>query len=104
MEIVAAAVAAHTFADEAAAAADAKEDNSFDFDLHDSVVAGAAYDVSFVVHRHHLPMVNLHRLYSQHSHLDTVAISHYSLSVLLIHHLTVSCYDVHCKNVDDYIF
>ena len=94
-------VAAHTFADEAAAAADVKEDNSFDFDLHDSVVADAAYDVSFVVHRHHLPMANFRRLYSQHSHLDTVAISYYSLSVLMIHHLAVSCYDVNCKNVDD---
>lgn len=98
-------VAAHTFADEAAAAAaDVKEDNSFDFDLHDSVVVGAAYDVSFVVHRHHLPMVNLHRLYSQHSHLDTAAISSHSLSVLLIHHLAVSCYDVYCKYFDDTIF
>ena len=98
-------VAAHTFDDEAAGAADVKEDNSFDFDLHDSVVVGAAYDVSFVVHRHHLPMVNRHRLCSQHNHLDTAAISSYSLSVLLlIHHLAVSCYDVYCKYDDDTIF
>ena len=96
-------VAVHTFADEAVAAADVKEDNSFDFDLHDSVVVGAAYDVSFVVH-HHLPMVNLHRLCSQHNHLDTAAISSYSLSVLLIHHPAVSCYDVYCKYDDDTIF
>jgi len=104
--VVAVAAAVHTLDEEAAAVVDAKEDNSFDFDLHDSVAAGAAYDVSFVGHlHHHLPTANLHHLYSQHIHLDTVAIS-YSFSVLLIHHhhhLAVSCCnDVHCINVDDY--
>lgn len=94
---MAAAAAGHTF-DDGAAAVDAKEGNSFDVDLHDSVAAaGAAYDVSMIVHhhRHHLPMVNHHHLYSQHIHLDTAVISYYSLSVLLIHHQTVNCNDAH---------
>ncbi len=92
------AVAVHTF-DEAAVAVDAKEDNSFDVDLHDSIVAdaAAAYDVVSIVvaHRHHLATANHHHLYSQHIHLDTTVISYYSLSVLLIHHLTVNCNDAH---------
>ncbi len=90
------AVAVHTFDDEAAVAA--KEDNSFDVDLHDSIVAdAAAYDVVSIVvaHRHHLATANHHHLYSQHIHLDTEVISYYSLSVLLIHHLTVNCNDAH---------
>jgi hypothetical protein len=98
------AVAVRTFDDETAAAAvDAKEDNSFDVDLHDSIVAdaAAAYDVVSIVvaHRHHLATANHHHLYSQHNHLDTEVISYSSLSVLLIHHLTVNCNDAHyCKN------
>ena len=84
----------HTF--DAAVADDGKEDNSFDADLHDSVVAGAgAYDVSMIVLlHHHLPTVNLHHLYSQHTHLDTASTSRCILSVLSIHHLTVNC-DAH---------
>ena len=92
------AVAVRTF-DETVAA---KEGNSFDVDLHDSIVADAAYDVVSMIdaHRHHLATANHHHLYSQHIHLDTEVISYYSLSVLLIHHLTVNCNDArhYCKN------
>lgn len=102
MSIVAVVVAAAhiLFDEEAAAAADVavEEDNPFDFDLLDSV---AAYDVSFVAHlHHHLPMANLHHLYSQ-LHLDIAAVC-CSFSVL-VNHLVVSCNDfLLCKNVDDY--
>lgn len=91
--------AAYTFDEEAAAAVVAKGDNSFDLDLHDSVAAVAAYDVSLAAHLHHPPTANLLRLYSQRTHLDTEAVR-YSVSVLL-NHLVVSCNDLHCKNVDD---
>lgn len=91
------AAAGYHTSDDEDAVDDAKEDNSFDADLHDSVVAGAAaYDVSMIVLlHHHLPTANHHRLYSQHIHLDTAVISYYSLSVLLIHHLKVNCNDAH---------
>ena len=99
MELAAAVCVYRTFDDEAAAAVDAKEDNSFDVDLHDSIVAAdsAAYDVVSIdaAHRHHLATANHHHLYSQHIHLDTEVFSYYSLSVLLIHHLTVNCKDAH---------